>query len=108
MNIRIKFLGVIYEVQVSIYDMYEHLIYSGQTSCGYVDVRVREGNVYKIIASMPYGMLTNYFYVGSRKIYYFMFPNLYMNDTNNVTLFLTDYFYPNLPIERGEITLWQR
>ena len=108
MNIRIKFLGVIYQVDVAIYDENDGLIYSGQTSYGYVDMALKPKRVYKLIATMPYDKLTTYFYVDKNKTYCFMFPSLYMSNSNNVTLFLTDYFYPNLPIERGEIILWQR
>ncbi len=112
MIIRIKFLGVIYQVKVVIFDECDELVYSGQTSQGYVDVLLCPGKVYKLMASMPCEMFTTYFYVSNRKMYCFMFPSLYMSDVlddgNKVTLFLTDYFYPNLPIERGEITLWQR
>ena len=106
MKIGIKFLGVIDDIDIFIYDN-DILIYSGQTSYGYTSVILRPNRMYKLKAFMPCEGMETYFCVNHIGVYYFIFPSLYVYN-NSVTFFLTDAFYPNLPIERGEITLWQK
>ena len=107
MKIRIKFLGICCNVNILLYDIDDNLIYSGQTSCGYLDVFLKPYQVYKLVSTISCDSLNNSFYVDDRRIYYFMFPSLKINNSNSVTFYLTDYFYPGMPIERGEIILWQ-
>ena len=102
MKIKISFLGVICSVDVKIYDSNNNIIYSGQVSCGEGFVYLKPNAVYRLVALKGCEVIDVNFYVNSQ-IYCFAFPSLYV--LNNVTLFLTDYFYPNLPIERGEIIL---
>ena len=114
MMVKINFYGLGYnninQAFVTIYDEYNNVVFEGKTHNNHILVNLCRNNVYKLIACSLGEEINTYFYVNSDN-YCFRF-NYNMIDTNNkesnlVTFILTDYFYDNLKIERGEIILWQ-
>ena len=109
-KIKLKFYGLGYsninQALVYIYDMNNNLICECTTYNNVVDVCVNECSVYKLVAKSNYEVLSTYFYVNDSNEYFFSFESsIYARP---ITFLLTDYYYSNLRIERGEITLWQR
>ena len=105
-NITIKFIDyAMGNISVTIYDG-ENIIYEGYTCNNKINLNLKECKAYRIVASSYYGLLNSSFYVTSDNIYYFSINPVINNDS--ITFYLTDYYYDNLPIERGEIILWQK
>ena len=109
-NIKIlRFIGAgynnTYQVKIKIYHNNE-LIFEGITYNGKIEVDLREKNIYIIEATMINERIKTYLYVTKRCIYTFVFPHVLYNNTRTITISLVDLYY-NLPIERGEIFLWQ-
>ena len=106
---KLKFYGLGYndinQAYIKIYDK-NSLIYCGKTYNNELKVDLKECKIYKLIAKSNSEILTAYFYVTDRYEYSFVFNSIiYIN--NPITFLLTDYYYNNLPIERGEIILWK-
>ena len=110
-NIHLKFLGLGYnssfQAFVRIYDLEDNLIYEGMTYNNILSINLNMCNCYKIVASFLSETLIKYICIGSMDTYIFIFDHAIFNDDNSITFLLTDYYY-NLPIERGELILWQR
>ena len=79
-------------------------IWIGETYSGRVTICLEEEQAYTLIATSNRKRIQLVFYVDKkRKKYYFFFPII----TYSITFHLTDSNYQNLPIEKGEIILWQ-
>lgn len=108
-NVKLKFIGLgyksIYQANIFIYDKYNNLIYEGQTYNGNILLSLKPNKSYKLIARLNNNMLCTILYVGRYNNYTLCFNQEQIE--NNITLKLVDYYY-NLPIERGEITLWPK
>ena len=109
-KIRLKFYGLGYsninQALVYIYDMNNNLICENMTYNNELEICIKECSMYKLIAKSNYEILNTYFYVNENNEYFFNFESsIYARP---ITFLLTDYYYSNLKIERGEITLWQR
>ncbi len=111
-NITLRFLGVGYnninQAYVFIYDEFGNIIYSGQTYNGEVNVFLACNKLYKIEASFLNYYIKTSFFVRDNFVYTFMFNNTLLDSYNNTTLLLTDYYYDNLSIEKGELILWKK
>ena len=108
-NVKLKFYGLGYneyfQATICIYDD-NKLIYDGQTYNGLLCICLGQNKKYKIIAKSLNEALIRYIYVDNIDNYYFFFNRSLIN-TMPITFTLKDYYY-NLPIERGELILWQR
>ena len=93
------------QANILLYDNLNNLIYNGQTYNGKLKLKVEKNTIYKMIAYIDNEMIEKYIYTINNK-YCFSF-NRNIIKYNPITFILTDYYY-NLPIERGELIIWQR
>lgn len=114
-EVNIKFYGVgynrAYQASVVIYDDSNRKVFNGVTYNGEIKVCLRKEPVYRLVSSFMNDCIDTNIYIGNNCCYCFRFRNSIIvenNDSNQVTFFLTDYYYDNLPIERGEIILWPK
>ena len=95
------------QVYVKIYDNNCNLIYEGNTFDGVLITFLESNKAYNMLAKFHQETIVATFYVGScNNKYIFSFNRI--NNIRNITFLLTDFYYTNLPIERGDIILWQR
>ena len=110
---KLKFIGVGIkdncQAHVIIYDKYSNIIYDGLTYNGILNISLKNNRAYKLIATTNNDIISTIFYVTYNKCEYkFIFNrSIYNNPSNIITFLLTDYNYNNLPIEKGELILWQ-
>lgn len=113
-DVTLKFVGTGYsnlnQAKIWIYDENDCLMYKGNTYNGKVKVCLKRKHFYKIIAKTIYGEVEKNFYVNDMNTYVFAFNYSYIKSCKRVlvTFQLTDYYYNDLPIEKGEIFIWQR
>ena len=107
-EITIKIIGVgynsLFQALVSVYDLNNNLIVKKETYNGVIKVVLEKNKIYKITAVLFNKRINTCFLVDSNNIYTFIFRR---ND-NPITFRLTDYYYKNLPIMKGEIIFWQK
>ena len=107
-KIKLIFIGLGYnnynQACINIYDCNNKLIYKGITYNNEIELCLEECDVYKIVAISNSIKLVTSFFVNNNSRYIF---NLNINN-NPITFILTDLNYKNLPIERGELLLWQK
>lgn len=105
----LKFIGAgynnSYQAKIKIY-FHNKKIFEGITYNGKIKVNLKEKQIYEIEATMLNEKITTYLYVTKRCIYTFIFTHAIYNPTT-ITISLVDLYY-DLPIEKGEIILWQR
>lgn len=101
--------GSHYQADVFIYDK-NNLIYEGKTYNGSISINLQKHRKYKLMAKFFNSYLTYCFYVDKDMKYKLSFNHsiIDLSRTNSITFLLTDYYYDNLPIERGELILWPR
>ena len=112
-KIKIKFFGLgyndLYQADVFVYDDKGNLIYNGKTYNSKIVLELKCNRVYKLVAIYCNDVISVPFYVLNDCEYNFLFNRAQINLNNDsITFLLTDYYYNNLPIERGEMILWQR
>ena len=95
-----------YQAYIEIYDINNNLIYKDYTYNGYITICLKTNTYYKIKAILDNDVLNGVIYTNQIK-YKFIFNRSYI-PINITTFILTDYNYKNLPIEKGELILWQR
>ena len=106
-NIKIiKFIGTgynnHYQAHIKILNK-NILVYEGITYNGEINICLEEGIIYKIEVYFIKKEIY-YLYISKNKKYTFVLDNaLY----KTITISLVDFYY-NLPIEKGEMILWQR
>ncbi len=109
-NVYLKFYGLGYnssfQAFVRVYDNMNNLIYEGLTYDGILNIYLKIGATYKVVATFLNETLIKGLYINRNDTYIFMFEHSMLKN-NSITFLLTDYYY-NLPIERGELLLWQR
>ena len=109
-KIKLKFYGLGYsninQALVYIYDMNNNLICECTTYNNELNICINGCSLYKLVAKSKNETLSTYFYVNENDEYHFYFKSSVY--ARPITFLLTDYYYSNLKIERGEITLWQR
>lgn len=113
-NVCLIFIGTGYkscfQSKIKIYDLCNNLIYKGYTYNGVLLTKLCEKKIYKIVATLENKETIFVFRVDKRRSYYFVFNRILMERSillKNKTFSLTDVYYKNLPIERGELILWQ-
>lgn len=109
-NIKIfKFIGTGYnnknQVKVKIYDNNKK-IFEGTTYNGIIEIDLKENKLYKIKAFFKNELICKNIYITKKCKYTFIFTHIIFNP-ETITISLVDLYY-DLPIEKGEITLWQR
>ena len=109
-KIKIKFFGLGYknnnQANILIYDEC-NLIYSGQTYNGELEINLNRNKIYRICAYVEDEMIDGVIYT-NKDIHCFSFNRslIKVQEGRPITFILTDYYY-NLPIEKGELILWQ-
>lgn len=111
-NICLNFfgLGINDKIQayIKIIDKDCEVIYEGFTYNAKLSVCVEINYAYQLIAISNNEVINLRFYVNKyRDNYYFYFPRSIIKN-RIITFQLTDSFYKNLPIEKGEIILWPK
>jgi len=107
-NIKIlRFIGTgynnNYQAKIKIYSNNKK-IFEGITYNGIIKLDLKEG-IYKIEAYFLNEKICRNIYITKKCKYTFIFTHALVNRT--ITISLVDLYY-NLPIERGEMFLWQR
>ena len=105
-KIKLIFIGLGFnnKTYISIYDCNNNLIFEGVTCNNQIDLCLEECNAYRIVVISNNIKLVTSFFVNNNSRYKFN-----LNISNNpITFILTDFYYKNLPIERGELLLWQK
>ena len=92
------------QANILLYDEFNNLIYDGQTYNGILKICLNK-TLYKLIVYLCNERIEKYIYINNNK-YVFYFKRSIINN-NSITLILTDYYY-NLPIEKGELIIWQK
>ena len=109
-KIKLIFSGVginnLYQANVKIYDENNKLIFNGQTYNGKLEIYLKENKLYKVESEFINEKIFKCIYVFNTYTYVFYFKNSVL-ENRTITLLLTDYYY-NLPVEKGEIILWQK
>lgn len=110
-KVKLKFLGLgyneFYQANVMIYDFSDNLIYEGITYNGELEICLDANEVYKINAYSLNEIINTYFYVSNLDNYIFIFDRAKFIKPRKIIFSLIDYHY-NLPIEKGELYLWQK
>ena len=108
-NIKIKIIGLGYgninQADVLIYNMKGNLISDKRTYNNEVCFCLDTCNIYKVVIKNKNINISKIFYALDNSIIYI---NLYEFYPRTITFLLTDYYYENLPIMKGEIILWQK
>ena len=114
-NIILKFIGTginnNYQAIVRIYDKYNNLLYNKKTYNGKLNLSLKKNTVYKLVATSCDDIIKTSFYVTKyNNDYIFIFNRSIFNNSNlrTITFLLRDANYDNLPIEKGEMFLWQK
>ena len=105
-KITIKFMGMgRCQAKVDIYDLKGCKIASGFTKYGVFNFCGKDKAFYKIVFTI--NGITNCKTIYANSNYY---PIMYQGTifSRNVTFLLTDQSYANLPINKGEMILWQK
>ncbi|MBR4231325.1 MAG: hypothetical protein IKR74_04140 [Bacilli bacterium] len=108
-KITIKFMGMgacpKCQAKVTIYNLNGQKIASGYTKCGIFVFCGKDKDFYKIVFTI--NGITNCRTIYANSNYY---PIMYQSIifSRRVTFLLTDQFYANLPINKGEMILWQK
>ena len=114
-NIKLKFYGLgynnNYQADILVYDINNNIVYEGKTYNSEIIICLEKNRVYKLVANSLGDIICTIFYIGNNCEYNFAFNraiNTNIRKDSSITFLLTDYYYNNLPIERGEIILWQK
>ena len=111
-NITINFLGSGYnnkfQPYITIYDNCNNCVFKGYTYNGRVNICLDNNHYYFIKAYLNSQMINKIIYINKySNIYTLVFDSITIRN-NIITFILTDRNYLNLPIENGEVILWQR
>ena len=101
-----KFYNIGYnQVNVILLDKCNNRIFCGKTCNGYIKVRLKCFEGYKVIANNGVNTIYSSIYVNSDTYNYSFSFN---NESNIITFLLKDENYNNLLIEKGKLFLWQK
>ena len=89
----------------NIYDEYNNLIFEGYTYNIILEINLYFNKIYKIEAIFLNERIQKTIYINNN-IYVIPFSTGF--NISKSSFLLTDYYYDNLPIERGEIILWPK
>ena len=100
-----------YQACIHIYDKNKKLLYHKKTYNGKTTVYLKPNEAYRLIATSYNEKIDKLFYVDKKtKVITFIFNrSIYIPKKLRTIIFLlTDANYNNLPIEKGEMILWQK
>ena len=107
----LKFIGTgINDIMQACVNIYHNndLICSKETYNGQLEMLLEENKVYRIFARTSKDIINGAFYVNTNYKYVFIFnSSIYRNNIRTITFLLTDANYNNLPIQEGEMFIWQ-
>jgi hypothetical protein len=107
MNIKFKFIGLGInndsQANIKIYHK-DNLIVNNKTYNGCLLIDLIPNKIYKLVATFYNEKIITYFYSNKNQYCYIFNHAIYVPV---ITLSLKDYYY-NLPIEKGEVILWQK
>lgn len=114
-NVCLRFIGTGYksfcQADVKIYDSNDCLIAVGTTYNGCLNVSLCINEVYYVVATTTHEKLFASFRVRENRCdYRFVFNSAFVREpvlSETIIFSLTDAYYPNMPIERGRLILWQ-
>lgn len=110
-NIQLRFYGLgynnYYQACILIYDEKGKLVFSGKTYNGKLDICLKKDKIYKVVATICNETITNIIIANNNEYVLYFERGILNTNTNSITLNLTDYYYENLPIERGDLIIWQ-
>ena len=110
-NVTIRLLGVgnsLYQPEVYIYDESGSLVYSGYACNGMVQVMLCCNKCYKVVAKSCLAQGIAIIYIGKPTVYSINLNCCCQIGRRIITFLLSDENYSNLPIEKGQVILWQR
>jgi len=115
-KIKIKFIGLgynnIFQANVKIYNDKNKLIYQGKTKNNELILCLKPNKTYYLTASVLSSYIDTIFYVNDyQNDYIFIFNHAIIRDNTEkktITFLLTDYYYDNLKIEKGEMIIWTK
>lgn len=90
-----------YQAKIDIYDINNNLIESKKTYNGICNVCLNKNKIYKVYISSFIGNMVRYFFTNQKEfIFFYCFEK-------RIIFTLTDQFYNNLPIMKGELFLYE-
>ena len=93
-----------YQAEVFLYTEKNKLVFYGKTKKGECNISLQPERIYKIFAISKGECFQKVLYIDScHKVYTFSFPRAIQKKSQMNTFHLTDFYYSNLPIEKGEI-----
>ena len=95
-----------FQADVFLYDEKGCLLFQGRTISGECYIWIQPEKVYKVLSISEGEFFQKVFYVDKCKsVYTFSFSqSIYQKESTHLyTFHLTDFYYPDLPIEKGEI-----
>ena len=111
-KVTIKALGIgqskKYQADIAIYNRNNNMVFRGKTNNGILKLSLQENEVYRLEATLL-NEKTCIVFISKDSLIEFRLKNNMINNSNsrNVIFLLSDYYY-SLPIEKGEIILWQK
>ena len=110
-NVTIRLLGVgnsIFQPEVVIYDDSGCIVYSGCAYNGMVHVMLCCNKCYKVVVKSCLAQCITIIYIGKPTVYSINLNSCCQINRRIITFLLSDENYSNLPIEKGQVILWQR
>ena len=98
-------IGTLYPINIYIYDINNNLICKKTTNNGVANFCLSNNKVYKIKFKVLNNTYCYPFYVSNSYNNYYFNINEQINNKRIITLLLTDYYYDNLKITKGELIL---
>lgn len=100
----------VFQATINIYDSNHCFLFSSKTYNGCLEVCLKTDTIYQIVAISQNEVVIQSIYLDkNRDCYQFYFPrSLYQNNSRKITFHVTDFYYKNLPIEKGEMILWPK
>ena len=110
-KVKIKIYGLGYmnncQAHIKVYNSNNKLVFEGETYNGEIHVLLNACSLYKIYINTCNEKLKTVFYTNQNEFALFLNRSI-LNISRTITFLLKDYYYDNLPIERGELILWPK
>ena len=100
-----------YQPKITIYDINNNCFYDDYTYNGLLKIVLKSNNFYHVKINLFSETINGIIYVNNfddKYIFSFNHALINNNASNIITFLLTDSNYAYLPIESGEVILWQK
>ena len=97
-----------YQAHVNIFNSCGDLIFSSMTKDGKIFLSLPFNKAYTVLAIFQNQIIVSSFYVDciyNKFVFFFQSSIIHLN---KVTFYLSDFYYNNLKIEKGEILIWPK